>query len=174
VKIELKCDMCSKKIWRYPSQIKTHNFCSRVCLAAYSNKSKNPHGYADLKDYRKISEHMTKLNRELNPERMTEQTRKKLREVHLDSGEGKTYTKIYGKLAHRVVAEQILGRPLKQEEVVHHLDFNRRNNEPWNLMILPSNEAHLRYHAKLKKFFEKGIIDEWVVEEVVPDGVQTA
>lgn len=117
---------------------------------------------------------MTKLNRELNPERMTEQTRKKLREVHLDSGEGKTYTKIYGKLAHRVVAEQILGRPLKQEEVVHHLDFNRRNNEPWNLMILPSNEAHLRYHAKLKKFFEKGIIDEWVVEEVVPDGVQTA
>lgn len=173
MKVEIECDRCKKKIFRYPSQIKSHNFCSKLCLAEYSNKEKNPDGYANLKDYSGQSENMRRINQKLNPSRMTPVVRKKLRELHLNSGEGRHYAKLYSRLEHRVVAERILGRPLKKEEVVHHLDFNKRNNNPDNLMIFPNNYAHMKYHAKLKKFLNRGVIDEWVVEEVLPDGIQT-
>ena len=53
-------------------------------------------------------------------------------------GEGKTYTKRLGKHEHRLVAEEKLGRPLRKEEVVHHIDGDYKNNDPNNLMVLPS------------------------------------
>ena len=45
-------------------------------------------------------------------------------------GEGKTYTKRLGKHEHRLVAEEKLGRPLRKEEVVHHIDGDYKNNDP--------------------------------------------
>ena len=46
-------------------------------------------------------------------------------------------------LAHRWLAEQALGRPLRPGEVVHHRDGDSLNNDPANLIVLP----HLRFHA---------------------------
>lgn len=40
------------------------------------------------------------------------------------------YRRIKGKLAHRVIAEQMLGRPLLAQEVVHHIDGDPMNNDP--------------------------------------------
>lgn len=47
---------------------------------------------------------------------------------------------------HMIVAEQKLGRHLLPEEVVHHRDFNKLNNDPDNLMIFASNGDHSRFH----------------------------
>ena len=128
--------MCGKEVLRYPSCIKTHNFCSRACLAAFSNKAKNPERYAQLKNYEGMSIHMTALNRTMNPKRMTHRTRSKLRQARIGAGSGKAnYTKYYGKPAHRVAAEKKLGRKLLEGETVHHLDFNGMNNDPSNLMV---------------------------------------
>ena len=85
--MRLNCDWCGKQIIRYGSLIKSHNFCSRQCLADFSNKEKNPELYMDLKDYTNISKNMHDLNLQLNPTRMTESTREKLRNAHLNSGE---------------------------------------------------------------------------------------
>jgi hypothetical protein len=62
------------------------------------------------------------------------------------SGEGRTYVKLKGRHMHRVVAELILGRALFRGEIVHHKDGNKRNNDPANLEILPSQSAHMRHH----------------------------
>lgn len=47
---------------------------------------------------------------------------------------------------HIVKAEEMLGRELKEEEIVHHKDRNRSNNSPDNLMVFASNSDHSRFH----------------------------
>lgn len=44
---------------------------------------------------------------------------------------------------HRLVMEQILGRYLKPEEVVHHIDEDPSNNEPNNLALFEHNRIHV-------------------------------
>lgn len=52
---------------------------------------------------------------------------------------------IYG---HRVVVEQILGRPLAGEECVHHLNEIKSDNRPENLVVCPTQAYHLLLHAR--------------------------
>ncbi len=50
------------------------------------------------------------------------------------------------KLVHREVAERMLGRKLRPEEVVHHIDRDKTNNAPSNLWVFPSQAEHDRVH----------------------------
>ena len=47
---------------------------------------------------------------------------------------------------HRLVAEQKIGRPLLEEECVHHIDRNKLNNHPSNLMVFKTGADHSRHH----------------------------
>lgn len=147
MKRELKCDFCGKRMYKYPSQIHRHNFCSRKCLADFSSREKNPEAYNDLKDYGNISEHMKQLNAVMNPSRMDFPTRAKLSVKRCGSGSGKSYAKSFGRHTHRMVAERMLGRKLKPGEVVHHIDGNKRNNAPENLMVFSGQSEHAKWHG---------------------------
>ena len=57
-----------------------------------------------------------------------------------------TYLKTGATHIHRVVAEAVLGRKLIDGEVVHHIDFDRKNNNPNNLAVFPSQSDHARCH----------------------------
>lgn len=157
MKLAVTCDFCGNVFERDSAFLKgkRHHFCSRQCLADFSSKSRNPQHYADLKDFTNMGVHMAQMNRELNPTRMTVETREKLRQAHLNTGEGKTYTKVFGVHEHRVVAEQILGRPLRENETVHHRDGNKRNNTPENLIIFRSQSEHAKHHAEMKWFLRE-------------------
>ena len=48
---------------------------------------------------------------------------------------------------HVLVAEDMLGRELLPEEVVHHKDENRSNNDSTNLMVFATKNDHAAYHA---------------------------
>lgn len=156
-----KCDWCGKEFERLECQMrgKKMAFCCRQCQADYRSKEHNPDG-------RPITRHphLSEYNREHNKERMTEEVRAKLskagRKRMLNTGEGKCYRKYYGRAEHRVVAEQMLGRPLLPSEIVHHINGNKRDNRPENLFIFPSQSAHTRWHARLKR------------GEVMPDEVR--
>ncbi len=49
-------------------------------------------------------------------------------------------------LEHRYLMEQHLGRPLRDDEIVHHKDHNKLNNDISNLEIMDL-ATHSRYHA---------------------------
>jgi hypothetical protein len=50
---------------------------------------------------------------------------------------------------HRIVASEMLGRWILPEEHVHHIDGNKRHNDPENLQILSASE-HARLEIKLR------------------------
>ena len=66
--IETICEECGKKVTMPSSQFNRskNHFCSRQC-------------------------HMAFMNRELNPVRMTDEVREKIRNAKLGKGEGKSY-----------------------------------------------------------------------------------
>jgi hypothetical protein len=63
-------------------------------------------------------------------------------------------------LEHRLVVESVIGRYLNKQEVVHHINKNKADNRPQNLMAFINHAAHKR--------FERG--NQVGPEEVVFDG----
>ena len=58
-------------------------------------------------------------------------------------------------LEHRLVVENLIGRYLRPEEVVHHIDENKSNNHPNNLWLFDNKSDHMRFHNRVRKNLKK-------------------
>jgi len=124
------CDYCGKEFNKKPGDITEHNYCCRDC---------------QLKDIGRLN---------LGSVR-SEETKVKISESHIGDKnpayrDGRSYYKLRGKKVHIQIAEEMLGRPLLPDEVVHHIDLDRHNNDPSNLMVMTRSE-HARLHQELRK-----------------------
>jgi len=54
-------------------------------------------------------------------------------------------------MEHRLVMEEYLGRYLKKEEVVHHINKNRLDNRIENLMLFKNDMEHKKFHKRKDK-----------------------
>lgn len=70
--------------------------------------------------------------------------------------------------AHRLAAEQKLGRSLDPREVVHHKNGDKLDNSPENLVIMPSQSEHARLEHWQRRYagLEPLLGDVPVFEEV--------
>lgn len=62
-------------------------------------------------------------------------------------------------LEHVLVAENALGRKLPKGAEVHHIDENRHNNSPNNLVVCPSSAYHKLLHIRKRALEETGHVD---------------
>ncbi len=60
------------------------------------------------------------------------------------------------KLVHRVVMEKIIGRPLREDERVHHIDGDKTNFRRRNLQLV-SKKDHFKIHVVDKKIKDKKV-----------------
>ena len=60
---------------------------------------------------------------------------------------------------HRHIMEEYLGRKLKSTEIVHHIDFDKTNNNIENLYLFESQKRHGAYHGFLKHIVYSELID---------------
>ncbi len=68
----------------------------------------------------------------------------------------------YAVREHVVIAEKALGKPLPIGAQVHHLDENKKNNNPNNLVICPDQAYHTLLHRRQAAFDACGHYD-WVL-----------
>lgn len=145
----VKCAGCGKEVYRRMSLIKRSKFiaCSKSCASAVRGKGKTP--------WNKGKElHYDVWNKgKENPQiAMEKHPMWKGGRTHTAQGYAvvRERTKV-SKLEHRHVMELHLGRKLTKEEVVHHIDGNRKNNDISNLMLFENNSEHIKHHAKLRR-----------------------
>lgn len=68
------------------------------------------------------------------------------RPTHLDENGYLRFSDTH-QLVHRAVAELKVGRRLAPSEVVHHIDMDKRNNDPANLQVCRDQAEHERIHG---------------------------
>ena len=87
------------------------------------------------------------MNRDPERQRSKGRVGGTVRGEQLSSAEPRgAYLKKGGEHVHRKVAEEVLGRLLYPNEVVHHEDRDKWNNDPANLVVFPSQAWHARHH----------------------------
>ncbi len=63
---------------------------------------------------------------------------------------------------HILVAEEKLGRYLFDGEYVHHVDEDKSNNSPENLMVFCTNADHTRFHSGYYERLEEQDNGSWM------------
>lgn len=161
--IELQCGTCGKPFQAYPSD--ERRYCSRRCYEI--GKRKNYQFQCALcgknmiltpRECRSGGRHYCSKRcaaRSVNP--LGSQTgifSRTWKGGNFISKEGYRMVLIPGlgkyTTEQKRIMEKRLGHPLQKDEVVHHLDGNKLNNDPENLIICTRSE-HPTIHRRLKK-----------------------
>lgn len=114
-------------------------------------------------------EHKKKVSLAMKGRKKSEEHKRKIKENHADlSGKNHPNYNKFGedangwnpksnhitfyKLQARRTMEKKIGRKLKFREVVHHLDFNKENNQFDNIHLFHNPSEHMIYHGMLRRF----------------------
>lgn len=149
-KPNVTCEYCHDKFYRSPSNFNKSTFCSRVCYGKSMKgvqKTKNKRcKYCGVKilghqKHKKVTKYCSQRCYFLaikSPFIIKNGYKKILMPDHPRS-DGKGYV-----FDHIIIIESKLGRPLHKGEVTHHIDKNKLNNAPENLISFENNTLHLK------------------------------
>lgn len=81
-------------------------------------------------------------------------------------------TKNHYVLLHRVIMENLIGRMLTDEEIVHHKDHNKKNNSIENLQLM-ERRSHSQMHSREHGRQMATLICPWCKKEFVTERKKT-
>ena len=159
--INCECVICKKPLHRRPYELKRNKntTCSVECLSKLKveiYKGEGNHQYGLIGDLNSSY----KTGKKISPYGYV---------LVLNSTHPFNYNGYYPE--HRIIAEENLlldendiiiinnKKYLKPERVIHHIDFNKKNNNPENLFIFKNVSMHTLYHNLYKK--HKYSLDEF-------------
>ena len=158
--VKMECDQCGETFSKRKDRIRKDrgDFCSKNCYGEWMSKSKKiqnhmreiaPLGELSEKALKKKKERMTGSS---NPSWKGGVTHEKKRGnydnpvlVRCPEKFSEMARKNGYVLEHRLKVAKEIGRPLKSEEVVHHIDHDPQNNDIENLMLFRNNREHKLY-----------------------------
>ncbi len=114
-----QCEWCGESVSRNRTQFKEHTFCSMECCAKWQAENTRCEN-ASRWNGGKIDQ---------NGYWFIKQPDGSYKQKHI------------------MVAEKMLGRTLEKDEVVHHINKNKKDNRPDNLVVL-SRKEHIQIHKK--------------------------
>lgn len=170
---KIVCEKCGDEKWYRKDRVDENNFCSRECY----------------QEWRKQDVDMSDHLREIAPKgEMSEEERKKLSErmsgdsnpawkggITYKNGRGNVKREILVRCPdeflemarangyvpeHRLKVAKKIGRPLTSEEVVHHVDHDRHNNEIENLELYPNNRIHKLMEGNREEYLSERLWPE--------------
>lgn len=112
-----KCEWCGCEVTKNRTQFGKRTFCSKYCLAKWQSENTRGENSSRWKGG-KIDQ---------NGYWFIKQPDGSYKQEHI------------------IVAEKTLGRILEKDEVVHHINKNKKDNRPDNLTVL-SRKEHIRIH----------------------------
>lgn len=144
--IKKKCIKCGKIFKKYPCYFKTRpgKFCSKKCMLKFNSidwKINNPVKNIDLSGRNNPMYGKTPHNYNPNGSKRRD---------------GYIRVTIHNKrkLKHRVLFEKAIGRKLRSNEVVHHINGDNTDNNINNLLAM-TQSTHFKLHHMLGSF--KGV-----------------
>lgn len=153
--IKCICRICGKKEMVFPSQKKI--YCSKKCVGK-SKMGKSPWNKGTkgiMKAWNKNKELSEKHRKNLSKSWNRNFCKRHWKggKTHHTLGYIYIYKtnhpfRDYRKYVfeHRLVMEKKLGRYLRPEEVIHHINGIKTDNRIKNLMLFPNNVAHMKFH----------------------------
>ena len=150
--IELECPICKNKfninISDYRIKHNKNIYCSRECSYIALQKGK-------IIECLNCGKEFYSTRNDFCSKKCVYEYKKKnyIHKTYLENGYEVRYINGYNKNGnvkeHRYIMEQYLGRKLKENEIVHHKDGNKLNNDISNLEVMTRSE-----HSKLHRLKE--------------------
>ncbi len=124
--IKVKCFNCGEACYKWKYQIQEKNFCSSSCANSYNSKGEKSNFWRG--------------GRTINCNGYVM--------IHSPNHPFKNARNYV--FEHRSVMEKHIGRYLKPEERIHHINSNKQDNRIENLKLFKNESEHQKYHHKMK------------------------
>jgi len=148
------CLVCDNGYYSHPSQKGRRKTCSLACRTIYWRENRWKKAFCVICGVRLVRSDRITCSmdcRTIHFRNIGKKPPTRLKRGYTyERGYKKILTKDGYKREHRIVAEAMIGRPLKPNEVVHHINFDKQDNRPENLMVMDAAE-HNSFHAKLPR-----------------------
>lgn len=162
---KINCQNCQKVFYKSPCRIKKVNFCSKNCWYQ-TLKGKPFFNSGGVPAWNKGTKGLMGVNY-WKDKKLPQTIKDKISVSLLGNKNGfkngirifRGYIAIYSPnhpfkdknncvKEHRLVMEKHLGRFLKKNEVIHHINHNKLDNRVENLQLFYSHKEHMIHHAK--------------------------